>query len=173
MERADAIFAFAGREERKRHAVDLYKRGTAPRLILSVGRFEWRKFEALGLPDDGGLLQTVESIEPTKRHFFVQVQARGATCEAVRKGPLGTLTEARALAELIERLELRDVLLLSSKAHLPRCLLSVRMFLRPPCRLRPIATPEESSGAVKETLKMSGYRALQPLVRFEAIARKL
>ena len=47
-EKADAIFVFAGREERKRLGVELFRSGYTPRLILSVARFEWRHFETLG-----------------------------------------------------------------------------------------------------------------------------
>src|SRR5262245_11773192 len=46
----DAIFVFAGRESRKRFGVRLYREGRAPRLLLSVGRFEWRRFADLSLP---------------------------------------------------------------------------------------------------------------------------
>ena len=45
---ADVIFVLAGRHERKRHGLQLFRDGLATRLILSLGRFEVRKMGSLG-----------------------------------------------------------------------------------------------------------------------------
>ena len=100
-EKADAIFVFAGREERKRLGIELFRSGYAPRLILSVARFEWRRFETLGLWTDGGLVDMVQTIQAPERHFFVHIERDRARCDRVHKGPLGTMSEARALATVI------------------------------------------------------------------------
>src|SRR6267142_306862 len=91
---SDAIFVLAGRPERKRYGLDLFKRGLAPVLILSVGRFEWRRFPELGLPDDGGLTRLVEETYYRRRHFFVTVRAEGACARFVPTQFLGTRREA-------------------------------------------------------------------------------
>jgi hypothetical protein len=46
---ADCIFVLAGKEERKAYGIKMWRFGYASQLILSVGRFEWRKFGELGL----------------------------------------------------------------------------------------------------------------------------
>lgn len=166
------IFVFAGHEERKRRGLELYREGLAPSIILSVARFEWRRFAALGLPDDGGLTRLVETIDPPKRHFFVHLESDRATCRAVPKGRFGTLSEARALAEELAISQIHDAWILSSEPHLPRCLLAIRMCLRSPCRLHPVSTGSERSGRWVEALKLAGYLAISPLVRLRTIARK-
>src|ERR1035438_4258492 len=45
----DLIFVMAGRMERKHYGLELYRAGLAPRLVLSVGRFEVSKMSQLGL----------------------------------------------------------------------------------------------------------------------------
>jgi hypothetical protein len=39
-QKCDCIFVLAGKPERKIFGIDLWRRGYAPELILSVGRFE-------------------------------------------------------------------------------------------------------------------------------------
>jgi hypothetical protein len=170
-EPAEAIFVFAGREGRKRSALALYRRGWAPRLIVSVGRFEWRRFEKLGLASDGGLVDMVEATAPTERHFFVHVTEEGTRCERVPMGRLGTLTEARGLAEVIAREGLRKLLIVSSPAHLTRCLVALRIFISQNIELVPIAATDDGEerrerfGAL-EAVKLLSYQAL-------AIARRI
>lgn len=159
-EPSDAIFAFAGHDARKRFALELFREGYAPRVILSVARFEWRRFAKLGLEDDGGLEEQVAAVEPTKRHFFVIVSETGTGCESVAKGRLGTLAEARALAALATRLELGSILIVSSSSHLPRCRLALRAYLPRECRVVPVATPEKGeSGGLFELVKLGAYGA--------------
>ena len=160
-EKADAIFVFAGREERKRLGIELFRSGYAPRLILSVARFEWRRFEALGLWSDGGLVDMVQTIPASDRHFFVHLERDRASCDPVHKGPLGTMSEARALATVIDEAELRSVLIVSSPEHLPRCLVALRTVVTPACRLIPV--PSVSSNepprleVARELAKLAGY----------------
>ena len=166
-EKADAIFVFAGREERKHKGIELFDAGWAPRLILSVGRFEWRRFGALGLWSDGGLAEMVPTIAAEKRHFFVHIERDRASCDAVDKGPLGTLTEARALAELIEEDGLQTVLVVSSPEHLPRCLVALRTFVPSERRLVPVASAPSDERLGSELAKLAGYgiAALQSFLR--------
>lgn len=94
--KADRISVFAGRPDRKLFGLWRYRNGYAHQIVLSVGRFEWRRFSQLGLPDDGGLLQLVDQTPPVRRHFFVHLGPHGATCTLVPKRRFGTWTEATA-----------------------------------------------------------------------------
>jgi len=156
-ENADAIFVFAGREERKQRGIELFDAGYAPRLILSVARFEWRRFDALGLWSDGGLGEMVSTIDPPDRHFFVHIQRDRASCDAIDRGPLGTLTEARALAAVIEEEGLESVLVVSSPEHLPRCMVALRTFVPSSCRLVPVASAPSDEPLGPELAKLAGY----------------
>ena len=159
-EKADAIFVFAGREERKRLGIELFRAELAPRLILSVARFEWRRFEALGLWSDGGLVDMVRTIEAPERHFFVHIERGRVSCEHVHRGRLGTMTEARALATVVDEAELESVLIISSPEHLPRCVLALRTVVTPACRLIPVASApsnEPPLETARELAKLAGY----------------
>ena len=164
--RADAIFVFAGRESRKRTGLRLFREGDAPNIIISTGRFEWRRFAHLGLEDDGGLVELVQTIEPTKRHFFVRMGAEGTTSEAVTVGRFGTWSEARAVAALIAQRGYRRVLVVSHREHLPRCLVALRAFVPPWVELVPVAAEDpEPFSRFEEVVKRAGYRLLAALPR--------
>lgn len=159
-EEADAIFVFAGREERKRLGIKLFRAELAPRLILSVARFEWRRFEALGLWSDGGLVDMVQTIEAPERHFFVHVERERVRCEHVHRGRLGTMTEARALAKVIDEAELSSVMIVSSPEHLPRCVLALSTVVAPGCKLIPVASAPSNDPPLekaRELVKLAGY----------------
>lgn len=143
-EPADCIFAHAGRPERKSFALDLYVQGFAPRVILSVGRFEWRGVPKLGLPDDGGLACLVKETAPEQRHFFLSVESGRIECWRVPRGKFGTLSEARALARLLSEQRCRRVLLVSSSFHLRRAASTLkRCSTDPGLKIIPVAVPEE------------------------------
>ncbi len=143
-EPCDAIFVLAGRQERKVHGIALWRVGYAPELILSVGRFEWRRFYELGLPDDGGLRKLVNEIPPEQRHFFVREWKDSARSVAVRKGRYGTLTEAWAAASLLREGEYHSLMVISSAYHLRRAALAFRhAFRRSETRLVFVAVPGE------------------------------
>lgn len=160
-EEADAIFVFAGKESRKRTALRLFREGRAPRLIISVGRFEWRRFARLGLEGDGGLVELVPTIEPEKRHFFVEAGPEGTRARAVTVGRFGTWTEARAVAALLAKRGARRVLVVSHEQHLPRCLLALRSFLPAEIEAVPVAAEDpEPLSSLNEAVKRAGYRLL-------------
>jgi hypothetical protein len=162
--KADAIFVFAGRESRKRFGLRLFREGHAPRLVLSVGRFEWRRFGNLGLPSDGGLVDRVSETEPRLRHFFVDVSPGGVVCEWIPLGLLGTWSEARALAKFAAREGIRSLLVISHRQHLRRCLLALRLWLPGSCRVIPVPSPEEAGEPLPdrrlEAVKFLSYAAL-------------
>jgi uncharacterized SAM-binding protein YcdF (DUF218 family) len=161
----DAIFVLAGRQERKVHGVDLWRVGYAPELILSVGRFEWRRFYDLGLPRDGGLRKLVDAVPPVERHFFVREWKDRAEILAVAKGKYGTLTEALAAARLLREGEYRSLMVVSSAYHLRRVALAFgRAFRGSGTRLVfvpvPNEPPESRSELLRELRKYLLYRLL-------------
>lgn len=164
-EKSDCIFVFAGREERKRLGVELYREGFAPRLILSVGRFEWRRFRELGLPSDGGLVAMVQTIAPEDRHFFVELSSDHTSCRWLPPGRYGTLTEARGLAAVLETRDIAKLTVVSSGEHLRRCVLSMRRFLPDDRELIPVSSGLGESAASIELFKLTGYGILSVLAR--------
>jgi len=158
----DAIFVFAGHPARKRHGLALWKQGKAPVLVLSVARFEWRRFAELELWDDGGLVSLVEATPPQERHFFVAV--RGETVETYRVSARGwgTWREAEALADFLRRENARSVLIVSSASHLRRAVMTVRAMAGPGIRVEGEPTPwlrSRRRAVLREALKLVLYRA--------------
>jgi uncharacterized SAM-binding protein YcdF (DUF218 family) len=127
---ADLLFVFAGMPSRKAAGLKAWRDGAARTLVLSVGRFEWRRVPALGLPDDGGLLALVESTPPPARHFFIILEGDRTEARLVPRGRYGTWREARALAALARERRATSLLICTSGYHMPRCLLSVRRALQ-------------------------------------------
>jgi hypothetical protein len=153
---SDAIFVFAGRPERKQYGLELFKRGLAPVLILSVGRFEWRRFPELGLPHDGGLTRLVQETYYKHRHFFVTVGPEGASARFVPTHLLGTLREALGLAEEVRAKGYRSVLVVSTSIHLRRIRLAVRHALRElPVSVSYTSVPEGASGIRRDNWSRS------------------
>jgi uncharacterized SAM-binding protein YcdF (DUF218 family) len=143
---ADCIFVLAGKEMRKIYGIKMWRFGYASQLILSVGRFEWRKFGELGLESDGGLEAQAERIPAKQRHFFIQMDRQNTFCTPVRKGLLGTRSEARELAEYMRSLSMRSLLVISSPAHLRRVSLAFRRaFRKTGIQLTFVAVPERLS----------------------------
>lgn len=122
--RADAIFVFAGGQERKTLAVELWRAGRAPALIVSVGRFEWRRFPGLGIPD-GGLVSLVEATPYWRRHFFVLVERDDARARLIEARPFGTRHEARSLAAVMRERGFRSVVVVTSAVHVRRASLAL------------------------------------------------
>lgn len=157
-QKCDCIFVLAGRPERKVFGIDLWRRGYAPELILSVGRFEWRRFYTLGLPADGGLRQLVDATQPKERHFFVRLGDSQAKAILIPRGRLGTMTEGRELSALLRGGAIRSLMVVSTSIHLRRAALVFRRAFRGSgIDLAFVAVPEDLSsirrsdlGAVKE-----------------------
>ena len=161
----DAIFVLAGRQQRKVHGIELWRVAYAPELILSVGRFEWRRFYELGLPGDGGLRKLIDSVPPVERHFFVRVWKNRAESLAVAKGRYGTLTEALAAASLLRKGEYRSLMVVSSGFHMRRVALAFRRAFRGSgtklvFTAVPDEPPESRSELLTELRKYFLYRLL-------------
>ncbi len=141
---ADLIFVLAGRQNRKAYSIDLFRKGRAPRILFSVGRFEIRRFAALDLPQTIDLLEIAKSIPPPQRHFFVQFTNDGFEVQRIPVRALGTLTEIDALSRWLEsHPEISSLLVVSSETHLRRLRICCRWLLSRSVRIRLLAVPED------------------------------
>jgi hypothetical protein len=77
----DLIFVMAGRMNRKQYGFELYRQGVAPKLVLSVGRFEVSKMlqTEFAFADELAALRSVTP--PNQRHFFVSLDQFGTRVE--------------------------------------------------------------------------------------------
>lgn len=149
--KADCIFVFAGKPERKTYGLKLYRDGYASRIIFSVGRFEWRRFLQVGLEDYGGLLDLVEATPYFQRHFFVHMTSTGTSAFGIPKRQFGTLSEAMALSEFIERLQIKKLMIISSGFHLRRAVKAVKnCCANPEVELIPVQVPNELASETRE-----------------------
>ena len=183
-ERSDVIFVLAGRECRKPYGLSLQREGWAPTLLLSVGRFELRKFSRLDLPSSSSpdLVAIASSTPPERRHYFVKIDSGRAQAMRIAPGRFGTLSEITALSDWLRgHTAARSVMVLSSGFHLRRVRMCCRRLLPKGTRLSFVAVPEESEGwlgrwwqdpgarklVVSEVLKIVMYKLL-----FQRPARK-
>ncbi len=172
--RADLIFVLAGRQSRKEYALELFRQGLAPRILLSVSRFEIRRFSMMALPVPLDLVALARTIPPPERHYFVEFEGEMFHVKQLGPGPFGTLAEIESLAHwLTGHAEVASILIVSSSSHLRRICMCCRALLPESVRVRLAAVPadfaapeprpfeEESAGAVlKELLKLAVYWTL-------------
>jgi uncharacterized SAM-binding protein YcdF (DUF218 family) len=148
----DLIFALAGRQNRKVYALEMFSQGRAPQVLLSVGRFEVRRFDDLGLSVRLNLRQKAASVAPMRRYFFVYLADSRSEVEFIDKGRFGTLSEIRALKTwLASHSEIKSVLIVSSSTHLRRVRLCCRSVLPASVRYRLLASRGEGKGSQAES----------------------
>lgn len=141
--KADLIFVLAGRESRKLYGLDLYRYGCAPKLLLSVGRFEVRRFVELPLPQRVDLRPIAAPVYPPLRHFFVCFGGARVQIDQIPVHRWGTLTETEALGTWLEqRQDIRRVLVVSSRSHLLRVQMCCRALLPRRIELGFLAVPQ-------------------------------
>ena len=166
---AGLIFAIAGRQQRKVYALELYRAGLAPWLLLSFGRFELRRAKQLDLPVAVDLVEAAKAVPAPLRHFFILFDGTGARVEWVRRRRFGTWNEIRALARWLEaRPEIRSLLIVSDRAHLRRVRMCCHALLPRQLQLSFVAVPAVGSGiidrpkayALMEWLKTPPYLVL-------------
>jgi hypothetical protein len=165
--KCDAVFVLAGNRQRKLYGVELYRQGYAPRILLSVGRFEIRRFRELPLPYPAGsepidLLAAAQPIAPPERHFFVTFSSAEVSFERIGAGRLGTLHEIQALAMWRkQRPEVHSLVVVSSGYHLRRVRMCCRALLPKAMEVTYAAAPEQAGAAVRvlllEFVKLSAY----------------
>ncbi len=141
---SDLIFALAGRQSRKLYALELFGQGTGKNLLLSVGRFEIRKFAQLSWPVEIDLTRVAASTPAAMRHYFVSMESGRSEVELIARGRLGTLSEIRALAAWLHRRpHIRSLVIVSSGPHLRRVRECCRVLLPERLQLRFHSTPND------------------------------
>ena len=124
LQKADAIFVLAGtRMERPLEAVDLYKEGWAPVVVLSPGRPEWTEgmLRARGIrfPSDVEL----------ERDALVQLGLPAAAIVATNGYVDNTAQEANLLRAMVFAHHWRRVIIVTSKYHTRRAAFAFRRGL--------------------------------------------
>jgi|SRR5271157_1257999 len=145
LEQSDVIFVLAGRECRKHFALEMLREGWAPKLLLSVGRFEIRRFSRLELPRSLDLLAIASATVPRHRHYFVTIDSEATQVQRIAVGRLGTLSEILAFSDwLREHNLIRSATVVSSGFHLKRVRMCCRRLVPEGTRLTFVAVPDES-----------------------------
>jgi hypothetical protein len=148
----DLIFALAGRQSRKIFALELFAAGRAPALLLSVGRFEIRRFADIAWPVRLDLLQVVAEVPAPKRHLFVTYSDRESSVDFVRPGKFGTLREILALAAWLgTHRDTNSLLIISSASHLRRVRMCCRNLLPASIQFRLLAVENDGPFLARET----------------------
>ena len=140
----DLIFVLAGRQSRKLYALELFRQGVANNLLLSVGRFEIRKFAQLSWPGGIVLVRVAAATPAPLRHYFVSMELGKSEVELISRGRFGTLSEIRALAAWLQRRpHLRSLVVVSSGPHLRRVRACCRALLPRGVQLCFLSTPDD------------------------------
>lgn len=116
----DLIFVMAGRMERKKYGLELYGSGLAPRLLLSIGRFEVSKMSHIDFDATDELIKLRDRTAPDERHFFCVVNPSGIQVEKVKLRQWNTYGEVLAFRRFLERDGARSVMVISTDVHLHR-----------------------------------------------------
>ena len=164
---ADLIFVMAGRMERKQYGLDLFRAGFAPRLLLSVGRFEVSRMRSIGFEKADELIAYRDRTAPGERHFFCEIRASGIRMEAPRLAQWNTYGELEALREVLKHDMPRSVIFLSTDIHLRRVAVAFsKVFHGFPLEACFCPIPSEYGPrpdfryVLAETLKLAGYRVI-------------
>ena len=124
LQKADAIFVLAGaRVERALEAVDLYKEGWAPFIVLSGGRVEageyWLRQRGITFPREGDALR-------------IMMGQLGIPSSAILQPPESvdnTGQEANVLRAMVQARHWRRVIIVTSKYHTRRAAFAFRRGL--------------------------------------------
>lgn len=169
----DLIFVLAGKAERKLYGLTLFRQGLAPRLILSIDRFEVRSTAALlAMP---GLLTLRDKVAPQERHFWIDFSSSGdKKISLARLQKPNTFRELQGLAEYLREATIARMAIVSTSIHLRRaryCTSKIPFFFR--IALSFISVPEEASSfksqrwwkrradagyVLSEHMKLAAYR---------------
>lgn len=142
---SDVIFVLAGRPERKVYGLQLFREQFAPRLILSVGRFEVRGMAGLGF-SDLNLRELSARLAPEQRHFFIDITGVSRRVIVRPDAGRGTYAELLSLGRYLESAPASTLLLVSTSIHLGRIRNCCRrILLLSGTELRFVSVPENLS----------------------------
>ncbi len=164
---ADLIFVLAGRMDRKRYGLDLYRAGAAPRLLLSIGRFEVSRMATVDFEGVDELIALRDKLPPDRRHFFCEMNASGLRVEYPKLCRWNTYGEILGLRAYLEPQMPRRMIVISSDVHLKRVALTVRKVFRGvPLDTRYCAVQTDDRRYIlKEAFKLAAYRVILSLPR--------
>jgi uncharacterized SAM-binding protein YcdF (DUF218 family) len=173
---ADLIFVLAGRMERKQYGLELYRAGVAPRLILSVGRFEVSKMRNLEVDGFDDLRMLRDRIAPDERHFFITIDSSGTRIEKIRLPRWSTYGEAIGLRQFLKSEKAQRIILVSTDVHLYRVSIAFsRAFRHIPVEFFYVPVPwrpglvrregwwrrrEDRRFVLTEMIKLIGYKLI-------------
>jgi uncharacterized SAM-binding protein YcdF (DUF218 family) len=179
---ADLIFVLAGKMERKQYAIELYRAGVAPRLLLSIGRFEVSKMRAIGFASADELIALRDRTPPEQRHFFCEMNASGIRIERPKLRRWNTYGEILGLREYLGRDNPRSINVVSTDIHLRRVAdVFDRVFRNAPLEAHYCPVPARCSSlrkeewwarandrsyVVKELTKLAAYRTILTMPEF-------
>jgi len=115
----DLIFVLAGMRERKSYGLKLFHQGLAPRLLLSVARFDVRNTAAL-LPEGAELIALRNATPPQERHFWALFEDDRVTLAKASLDRTGTYAELQAMAAYLATRSPARIGLISTSIHLRR-----------------------------------------------------
>jgi len=168
--------------ERKQYGFQLYEAGLAPRLLLSVGRFEVSRMGALQFAAARELIAERNRTAPNQRHFFCEVD----NCRTRISNPSllrwNTYGEALGLREHLARDPAERVIVVSTDIHLRRVALAFgKVFRGSAVAFQYCPVPECQSSlskagwwtrpgdryyVISETVKLAAYRAILLMPEF-------
>jgi hypothetical protein len=128
----DLIVVLAGRPERKSYGLELFARGLAPRLILSVARFDVSHTAKL-LKEGRELISMRDSVEPERRHFWIDHDSDRTTILRADLKRTGTFGELQSLGLYLAPSSPRTIAFVSTSIHLRRvrfCCSQIPFFSR-------------------------------------------
>jgi hypothetical protein len=175
-EPVDLVFVMAGRMERKRYGLDILRSGLAPKLVLSVGRFELSKLKGLQLQGYEELVHLRDHTPPDERHFFITITNSGIRFERMKLAKWNTYAETVAFRDFVKDQNARRVMVVSTDIHLRRVALTFSsVFRRAGIQFLYCAVPAALSSVQKdhwwarsadrryvisELIKLAGYRVI-------------
>jgi hypothetical protein len=110
----------AGRFERKAYALELFRDGVAPRLLISVDRYEVSRMRQFPIAGMDALLALRDMTPPAERHFFIDVDAAGTRTQRANLPLPGTFGEIAALRSHLAPNPPGRLLIVSTAIHLRR-----------------------------------------------------
>ncbi len=115
----DVIFVLAGRLERKPYGLSLFRQGLAPRLVVSVGRFEVRHaaHSELDVPE---LIPLRDATPAAQRHFWLDFHNGKRTIALSHLRKTNTFWELRGLADYLAHDPPSRIAVVSTSIHLRR-----------------------------------------------------
>lgn len=117
--RCDLMFVVAGTMDRKVYGLELFQRQLAPRIILSVARYEVRPTAAI-LSTGAELLKLRDQTPPPERHFWIDMDGAKTTIRRAAMKDTGTFPELQAFAKYIAPQAAASIALISTSIHLRR-----------------------------------------------------